>query len=105
MLVTVNLALGKPAVLDSVWEAADWNAGLAVDGNANSDAHDGFCAHNDGAETAGVQAYWQVDLQASYEISLLTIANRQDCCGSKTYQYTRLSHMNMRQSADEQTAF
>src|SRR5204863_3245260 len=73
----VNMALHKPAVQSSTY-ATTSGAGLAVDGN-----HDGDYAHGSVAMTAkNVRPWWQVDLQASYAISTITVWNRTDCCAN-----------------------
>ena len=54
-------------------------AAYAIDGNRDSDAAHGSCAHT----TIGPGAWWRVDLLKPYFIASVTITNRGDCCGER----------------------
>ena len=75
-----NVALNKTAYQSSDYEENGeiLYAGLAVDGNTNSEffAQPKTCIHvyrND--------PWWAVDLAQTYYIRLVRIFNRGDCCG------------------------
>ncbi|MGZ8779637.1 MAG: galactose-binding domain-containing protein, partial [Thermoanaerobaculia bacterium] len=72
----VNIALGKPATQSSVWTGSgrvndvQIDGGFAVDGNYTAQNH----------TDSNAQAWWQVDLGATYPIETIWIYNRADCC-------------------------
>ena len=70
-----NLALGKPTRQSSQYQDAGPNR--AVDGNRNTNLHASSCSHT--LNTKG--SWWQVDLEAVYEIRDVVITNRADAAG------------------------
>ncbi|XP_061105871.1 fucolectin-1-like, partial [Conger conger] len=54
-------------------------AAYAIDGNRDSDARHGSCAHT----AIGPNAWWRVDLLKSYLITSVTITTRGDCCAER----------------------
>ena len=66
----VNVAAGKAATQSSTWGGI--SASNAVDGNTNGN----YFSHTD----YNNQAWWQVDLGASYSLEEIKIWNRTDCC-------------------------
>ena len=78
----VDVARGKPATQSST--QSNGPAGLAVDGNTNSDygtpaLGDGSCTHTEN----GSDEWWQVDLGQTYQIQRVDIWHRSDCCQSR----------------------
>jgi len=73
--LTKNLALGKPTRQSSQYQDAGPNR--AVDGNRNSYLDARSCTHT--LNTKG--SWWQVDLEAVYEIRDVVITNRGDAAG------------------------
>ena len=72
-----NLALGKAATQSSTY--LNNAASRAVDGNTNGNLDSGSTTYtNDEAN-----AWWQVDLGASYAISTVVLWNRTDCCANR----------------------
>ncbi|TWU37918.1 Xylosidase/arabinosidase [Novipirellula aureliae] len=67
-----NVAKGKPATQSSTKLRA--SASRAVDGNTNGAFFDGSVTHTGDDE----QAWWQVDLEADYEIGDINVWNRSD---------------------------
>ena len=67
-----NLAIGKQARQSSTGYVAD--AGRAVDGNSSGQWSANSVAHTENQP----QAWWEVDLGATYNISLIKIWNRTD---------------------------
>jgi RHS repeat-associated protein len=65
-----NVALGKSATQSSSW--AGIPASVAVDGNTNGN----YFSHTNYDN----QAWWQVDLGASYALDQINVWNRTDCC-------------------------
>ena len=82
LFIIENLAEGKPAVMNRVYNVRDWGAERAVDGIYDQNAHHGYCAHNYALDHSAL-GWWQVDLQATYRIDSVRIYNRIDCCSSK----------------------
>ncbi|XP_027143309.1 fucolectin isoform X1 [Larimichthys crocea] len=73
---TQNVALrGKATQSDRYYDAfgAAYNA---IDGNRDSNFHDGSCTHTRGKPNP----WWRVDLLDSYIITNINIYNRGDCC-------------------------
>ena len=68
----INVALGKAASQSSTYGYAD--ASLAVDGNIDSNYYNGSVSHTQ----TNTNAWWEVDLGASYDISTLRLWNRKD---------------------------
>ncbi|MDO7171627.1 carbohydrate-binding protein [Mariniflexile sp. AS56] len=70
-----NLALashGSMATQSSTYAVA--NASLAIDGNTDGNYNNGSVAHTNNGD--GAAKWWQVDLQADYNIENITIFNR-----------------------------
>lgn len=72
-----NLAQGKAATQSSTYESAV--ASRAVDGNTNGNYSAGSVTHTNSTNNA----WWQVDLGATYTIDSLQLWNRSDCCQSR----------------------
>ena len=71
-----NIAKGQPAWQSSVYQ--NYDAHLAVDGNAARYFNSRSCAHT---QKVG-DVYWAVDLGQSHWIKSFKITNRADiCCG------------------------
>ncbi|XP_049335301.1 fucolectin [Astyanax mexicanus] len=51
----------------------------AIDGNPNSNYHDGSCSHT----STQNNPWWRVDLLYKYKITSITITNRGDCCANR----------------------
>jgi endonuclease/exonuclease/phosphatase family metal-dependent hydrolase len=76
--VAVNLALGKETVQSSTGWSGD--SSRAVDGNTDGD----YSGGNSITHTQyDANAWWQVDLGASSDISEIVINNRTDCCSDR----------------------
>jgi hypothetical protein len=78
----IDVAKGKPATQSSTL-AGTPSAGVAVDGLTDG-------AFGDGSVTAtnlDTNAWWQVDLGASYAVSSVVVWNRTDCCSSRLNDY------------------
>lgn len=72
--IVKNLALNKPATQSSTQYSG--SASRAVDGNI-----DGTFSNNSVTHTADASNnWWQVDLQAAYNLDEVNIFNRTDCC-------------------------
>ncbi|KAI4887215.1 hypothetical protein NFI96_008582 [Prochilodus magdalenae] len=69
-----NVALRKTATQSGNYSTC--YAGLAIDGNRDSDISNGSCSSTD----SSVQPWWRVDLLVVYQISSIIITNRGDCC-------------------------
>ena len=77
-----DVAVGQAATESSTL-AGTPSAGVAVDGNT-----DGVFGH--GSVTAtnlDTNAWWQVDLGGSFNVSSVVVWNRTDCCGSRLNDY------------------
>jgi hypothetical protein len=72
-----NLARRKQARQSSTGAGGD--AGRAVDGNTNGDFGANSVSHTNNQP----QDWWEVDLGATYNIGLIKIWNRTDCCGER----------------------
>jgi alpha-L-fucosidase len=79
-----NVALGKPATQKSLYQGRTGNPERAVDGNT-----DGVWSHNSVTHTAQPEseAWWQVDLGRSYDLSEIALWNRTDCCSDRLSSY------------------
>ena len=73
-----NIALGRPTGLSS-----NPPGSLAVDGNTNGDYSAGSVFHT----VFESNAWWYVDLGASYHISTVRIWNRTDCCADRLFPF------------------
>ncbi len=71
---TTNVALGKPATQSST--LSDFGPARAVDGNLSGVIGDSSLSHTN----LDAQAWWEVDLGASYSIATIHLHNRSDCC-------------------------
>nr|AEL33637.1 fucolectin 2 [Larimichthys crocea] len=71
-----NLALRGKATQSDRYKDAFGAAYNAIDGNRDSNFHDGSCTHTSGKS----DPWWRVDLLDSYIITSITIYNRGDCC-------------------------
>ncbi|MCW3839565.1 alpha-L-fucosidase [Micromonospora yasonensis] len=81
-VVLPNVALGKPATQQSLaWGGVP---SRAVDGNTDGAYGAGSVTHT--AEPSN-QAWWQVDLEASYAIDQIAVWNRTDCCANRLSNY------------------
>jgi hypothetical protein len=69
-----NIAYGKPAAQSSTTNSA--GASRAVDGNTNGEWSGNSVTHTNN----NANAWWQVDLGASTNISTITLNNRINCC-------------------------
>ena len=72
---THNLALGKKT--KQIATFYENHSDKAVDGNMNPDASNGGCAITPGT-TGG--SWWEVNLEAVYQIREVVITSRGDCC-------------------------
>ena len=79
-----NLAPGRTATQSSTLAGyATAAAGAAIDGNTGGNFFDGSVTHTN----SEANAWWQIDLGASANISSLEIFNRTDCCGERLGDY------------------
>ena len=67
-------------------------AGLAVDGNSDSDMAHGSVTHTGGGDTA---PWWAVDLGAISVIQRVEITNRGDCCGTFSHFFCDASGIRL----------
>lgn len=72
-----NVALGKPATQSSTLSI--YGPTRAVDGNLSGVLSDFSLSHTD----LEAQAWWEVDLGASYSIATIHLHNRSDCCDDR----------------------
>jgi YVTN family beta-propeller protein len=72
-----NLAKGKSSSQSSTAYSA--SAGRAVDGNVNGVFNQNSVTHTNST----ANAWWQVDLGASYLLSAITLYNRTNCCANR----------------------
>jgi hypothetical protein len=77
--VSTNLALNRTATQSSTAAPAS----RAVDGNTDGNYFNGSVAHT----AVDANAWWQVDLGASYTITAIRLWNRTDCCGDRLNDY------------------
>uniref|UniRef100_A0A8C4SM91 Fucolectin tachylectin-4 pentraxin-1 domain-containing protein n=1 Tax=Erpetoichthys calabaricus TaxID=27687 RepID=A0A8C4SM91_ERPCA len=52
---------------------------LAIDGNTDGNFGDGSCTHTDFLPNS----WWEVDLRATYAVSMVVVYNRADCCDTR----------------------
>jgi hypothetical protein len=79
-----NLAQGKAATQSSTLPGyASATAGSAVDSNTDGNFYDGSVT----ATSADPNAWWQVDLGASFTVASVVVFNRTDCCSSRLSDY------------------
>lgn len=74
---TTNVALGKTATQSSTF--SDNGPLRAVDGNLSGVIGDASLSHTN----LDAQAWWEVDLGASFSISAIHLHNRSDCCADR----------------------
>jgi hypothetical protein len=87
-----NLAVGRPATQSSTY--SDAAASRATDGNVNGN----LSVFNSVTHTnSEAQAWWQVDLGATKNLSSVVLYNRTDCCSE------RLSNFDLQLSNDGTT--
>ncbi len=72
-----NVALGRPATQSST--LSDHGPARAIDGNLSGDLSDSSISHTN----LDAQAWWEVDLGASYSIATIHLHNRSDCCADR----------------------
>ncbi|MCE7990242.1 MAG: DUF1929 domain-containing protein [Caldilinea sp. CFX5] len=72
-----NLARGKSATQSSTYGGA--NASRAVDGNTNGTFSAGSVTHTN----YNTNAWWQVNLGATYQLDSIQLWNRTDCCANR----------------------
>ncbi|KAJ8354159.1 hypothetical protein SKAU_G00217260 [Synaphobranchus kaupii] len=72
--LTENIALGKRASQSS--SSNRGQAANAIDGNHNSWFHTGSCSQT----RTEADPWWRVDLLRAYNVTSVTITNRDDCC-------------------------
>ena len=72
-----NLAQGKSATQSSTYGSA--GAGRAVDGNTNGNYSAGSVTQT----SYNTNAWWQVNLGATYTVDSIQLWNRTDCCASR----------------------
>nr|XP_006824444.1 PREDICTED: uncharacterized protein LOC102810371 [Saccoglossus kowalevskii] len=73
--VLLNIARGEPTTQSSVHGMG--RPGKAVDGNSNSNSHEGRSCTQTEKEMA---PYWMVDLGRPRSVFKITLTNRMDCC-------------------------
>ena len=79
-----NVALGAVVSQSSTLvSAVDLGAHKAVDGNRSGDFGVGSITHTG----FDAQAWWEVDLGASYDLSAVRIYNREDCCAESLQDF------------------
>ena len=71
----VNVALNKPSTMSSTYQS--YNAGLAVNGDLDSEMSKGSCAHTQ----TELGPWFRVDLMGTFRVVAVEITNRGDCCG------------------------
>lgn len=77
MFSVTNIALGKPAIMSSLYiyqYPAFLAAGKGVDGTVHLDAAFGACFHTRNE----VEPWWMVDLQGIYIIDRIVLYNKQE---------------------------
>jgi len=75
--VTANVALsGTATQVSTLAVGLDLGAAKAIDGGTNGDFQAFTLSHTDLAS----EAWWEVDLGSSFELSRIEIFNRTDCC-------------------------
>ncbi len=78
VITGVNLAQNKPAYQSSLYRS-EYPAKNAVDGNKDSNMFGWSCTHT----AHDYPAWWLVDLQDTYNVTMVKVTNRGDCCGKK----------------------
>ena len=78
-----NLALGKPTRQSTT--QGNGKPSKAVDGNRNSNFDASSCSKTQSKKGS----WWQVDLEAVYEIRDVVITNRGDCCGKLNQMWSK----------------
>lgn len=73
-----NVAVGGAATQSSTYLSYT-DASHAIDGNSDGNFYDNSVTHTN----ADYQAWWQVDLGASYAIDSVNVWNRTDCCADR----------------------
>ncbi|MFK7804158.1 MAG: putative Ig domain-containing protein [Anaerolineae bacterium] len=73
-----NVSYGKPATQSSTYVTG--TADNAVDGDTNGVYSSGSVTHTQ----SDANAWWQVDLGESVDISQINVYNRTDCCSNRT---------------------
>ncbi len=79
----VDLALNQPATQSSTLVPGFSNASDAVDGDTDGSYYDGSLS----TTMDNPNAWWEVDLGASFPIGPIVVWNRTDCCGSRLTDY------------------
>ena len=74
---TANLALGMPTDMSETWEIS--LPAYAVDGKYSYNRNPIFECANTVNDRVG--SWWQVDLEAVYDVREVMILSRVDCCG------------------------
>ncbi|KAL8181451.1 UNVERIFIED_CONTAM: hypothetical protein K2H54_002307 [Gekko kuhli] len=77
-----NLARGRPTLQSSTYAETGEIQGIssnAVDGNCDGRWTSQSCTHT----SQELSPWWSVDLGKEYDISLVVVKNRQDCCGGR----------------------
>ncbi|GAA6094211.1 fucolectin-like [Tachysurus ichikawai] len=74
----VNVALRGIATQSSLY-TNNYYAPFAIDGKRNSVMGSGSCTHT----STQTDPWWRVDLLAVYDIIMVTVTNRGDCCAER----------------------
>ncbi|XP_030046107.1 fucolectin-1 [Microcaecilia unicolor] len=69
-----NIALTGVATQSSV--KFNGSPGRAINGDQNGNYHENSCSHTSPEKSP----WWQLDLQKSWKIETIVVANRKDCC-------------------------
>ena len=79
LIAAENLAIGKPTEQSTTWIKYGYTAssGMAVDGCDKTVFLDRCCTHT----LVESQPWWGVDLDARYDVVMVKVVNRGDCCG------------------------
>ena len=78
-----DLALHQAATQSSTYQPGFTDASKAVDGNTDGNFWDGSVSHTN----QDANAWWEVDLGASANVSSIVVWNRTDCCGDRLSDY------------------
>ena len=78
-IVAANLAIGRPTEQSSTRIKYGYTASseMAVDGCDKTDFLERCCTHT----LDEAQPWWGVDLEATYDVVMVKVVNRGDCCG------------------------
>jgi RHS repeat-associated protein len=79
----VNLSSGKSATQSSTLATGTTDAGKAIDGNTDGALWDG----HEAATNYSANAWWQVDLGSSQQITSIQVWGRTDCCPEMTSNF------------------